>query len=84
MSAPLGMGTLRLPSTGGLELLREAWDIGVRVFDVGAHFGEGSSEEHLDNSFTKSQSKTPRRVKNSLLLAELASFLPIFEPSGNG
>ena len=38
----------------------------------------------LDNSFTKSQSKTPRRVKNSLLLAELASFLPIFEPSGNG
>ena len=47
VSAPLGMGTLRLPSTGGLELLREAWDIGVRVFDVGAHFGEGSAEEHL-------------------------------------
>ena len=47
ISAPLGMGTLRLPSTGGLDLLREAWNLGVRVFDVGAHFGEGSAEEHL-------------------------------------
>ena len=44
---PIGNGNAAITKHRGLDLLREAWNIGVRVFDVGAHFGEGSSEEHL-------------------------------------
>lgn len=67
MSAPLGMGTLRLPKETGASLLQEAWDLGVRTFDVGPHFAGGLAEQLVGqllhrNARTHSQARQETTV----------------------
>ena len=71
VSAPLAMGTLRLSRSNGAKLLQEAWDCGVRVFDMGANFAGGHAEKLIGNLLQQAYRRNQNARQEATLISRV-------------
>ena len=76
VSAPMAMGTLRLPPETSNILLEDAWSKGVRVFDIGGNYSGGLAEEYFGRFLHELHREEPNCRSEMILVGRVGQISP--------